>query len=136
MQRYIDSIIRDIPSCYAYVDDLLIASAEQESHKSDLDLVFSKLSEHGIVVNPQKCVFGHSELKFLGFLVSSKCSSPLPENVQFLKEFPLPKTVQKMRKVLATLNFYHCFLKDAAKEQVCLHSLAKNTVKKDNTPIA
>ncbi|GBN78102.1 hypothetical protein AVEN_194688-1 [Araneus ventricosus] len=90
MQRYMDSIIRDIPSCYAYVDDLLIASVDQESHKSDLDLVFSKLSEHGIVVNPQKCVFDQSELKFLGFLISSKGISPLPEKVQFLKEFPLP----------------------------------------------
>ncbi|GBO40756.1 hypothetical protein AVEN_168913-1 [Araneus ventricosus] len=49
MQRYMNSIIRDIPSCYAYVDDLLIASVDQESHKSDIDLVFSKLSEHGIV---------------------------------------------------------------------------------------
>ncbi|GBM78314.1 hypothetical protein AVEN_139729-1 [Araneus ventricosus] len=29
------------------VDDSMIAS-EQESHKSDLDLVFSKLSEHGL----------------------------------------------------------------------------------------
>ncbi|GBL84767.1 hypothetical protein AVEN_93809-1 [Araneus ventricosus] len=57
-QRYIDSVIRDISSCYAYVDDLLIASTDQESHKSDFDLVFSKLSEHGIVVNPQECVFG------------------------------------------------------------------------------
>ncbi|GBM83304.1 Transposon Ty3-I Gag-Pol polyprotein [Araneus ventricosus] len=44
MQRYIDSIIRDIPSCYAYVDDLLIPSVDQESHKSDLHSVFSKLS--------------------------------------------------------------------------------------------
>ncbi|GBN09928.1 Retrovirus-related Pol polyprotein from transposon opus [Araneus ventricosus] len=136
MQRCIDSIIRGIPSCYAYVDDLLIASVDQESHKSDLDLVFSKLSDHGIVVNPQKCVFGQSELKFLGFLVSSKGISPLPEKVQFLKEFPLPKTVQELRRFLATLNFYHRFLKDAAKEQACLHGLVKNKVKKDNTPIA
>ncbi|GBM90891.1 Transposon Ty3-I Gag-Pol polyprotein [Araneus ventricosus] len=116
-QRYSDSIIRDIPSCYAYVDDLLIASVDQESHKSDLDLVFSKLSEHGIVVNPQKCVFSQSELKSLSFLVSSKGISPLPEKVQFLKEFPLPITVQELRRFLATLNFYHRFLKDAAEEQ-------------------
>ncbi|GBM02456.1 hypothetical protein AVEN_5868-1 [Araneus ventricosus] len=45
----IDSIIRDIPGCYAHVADLLIASTDQESHQSDLDLVSSKLSEHGIV---------------------------------------------------------------------------------------
>ncbi|GFX90884.1 retrovirus-related Pol polyprotein from transposon opus [Trichonephila clavipes] len=43
MQSFIDSIIRDIPCCYAYVDDLLIACADHESHKRDLDLVFSKL---------------------------------------------------------------------------------------------
>ncbi|GFW77976.1 retrovirus-related Pol polyprotein from transposon opus [Trichonephila clavipes] len=36
MQRFIDSIIRDIPCCYAYVDDLLIASADHESHKEIL----------------------------------------------------------------------------------------------------
>ncbi|GBN07535.1 Retrovirus-related Pol polyprotein from transposon 17.6 [Araneus ventricosus] len=96
----------------------------------------SKLGEHGIVVNPQKCVFGQSELKFLGFLVSSKGISPLPEKVQFLKQFPLPKTVQELRRFLATLNFYQRFLKDAAKEQACLHGLVKNKVKKDNTPIA
>ncbi|GBM51144.1 Retrovirus-related Pol polyprotein from transposon opus [Araneus ventricosus] len=136
MQRYIDSIIRGISRCYAYVDDMLIASVDQESHKSDLGLVFSKLSEHGIVVNPQKCDFGQSELKFLGFLVSSKGISSLPEKVQFLKEFPLPKTVQELRRFLATSNFYHPFLKDAAKEQACLLGLAKNKVKKDSILIA
>ncbi|GBN24061.1 Retrovirus-related Pol polyprotein from transposon opus [Araneus ventricosus] len=80
---------------------------------NDLDLVFNKLSEHGIV----------------GI-------SPLPEKVQFLKEFSLPKTVQELRRILATLKFSHRFLKDAAKEQACLHCVVKNKVKKDNTHIA
>ncbi|GFT32760.1 transposon Tf2-6 polyprotein [Trichonephila clavipes] len=135
MQRFIDSIIRDIPCCYAYVDDLLIASADHESHKRDLDLVFSKLGEHGIIINPQKCVFGQSELKCLGFLVSSNGISPLPEKIQFLKDSSLPKTVQELRRFLATLNFYHSFLKSAAEEQACLHDLVKNKVKRDDTPV-
>ncbi|GFW42130.1 retrovirus-related Pol polyprotein from transposon 17.6 [Trichonephila clavipes] len=108
---------------------------DHESHKRDLDLVFSKLGEYGIIVNPQKCVFGQSELKFLGFLVSSNGISPLPEKIQFLKDFPLPKTVQELRRFLATLNFYHRFLKGAAEEQACLHDLVKNKVKRDNTPV-
>ncbi|GFU75780.1 hypothetical protein TNCV_1652401 [Trichonephila clavipes] len=121
MQRFIDSIVRDIPCCYAYVDDLLIASADHESHKRDLDLIFSKLGEHRIIVNHQKCVFGQSELKFLGFLVSSNGISPLPEKIQFLKDFPLPKTVQELRRFLATLNFYHRFLKMLLKNRsVCM----------------
>ncbi|GBL86025.1 hypothetical protein AVEN_89082-1 [Araneus ventricosus] len=93
IQRYIDSIIRDIPSCYAYVDDLLTVSTDQESHKSDLDLVFSKLSEHGIVVNPQKCVFVQSELKVLGFPVFPSLSKFLgveqyhPKVMEQLRDF-------------------------------------------------
>ncbi|GBM05535.1 hypothetical protein AVEN_94809-1 [Araneus ventricosus] len=134
--RRLNSLTTPDPYPLPHIHNFVNGLREQEGHKNDLDLVFSKLSEHGIVVNPQKCVFGESELKSLDFLVSSKGISPLPEKVQFLKEFPLPKTVQELRRFLVTLNFYHRFLKDAANEQACLHSLVKNEVKKDNTPIA
>ncbi|GBN11272.1 hypothetical protein AVEN_31170-1 [Araneus ventricosus] len=76
------------------------------------------------------------ELKFLGFFVSSKGISPLPENVQFLNKYPLPKTVQELGRFLATLNFYHRLLKDADTKQAWLYSLAKNKVKKDNTSVS
>ncbi|GFW54361.1 retrovirus-related Pol polyprotein from transposon opus [Trichonephila clavipes] len=126
-----------IPDRYPlpHIHDFVSGLRDHESQKRDLDLVFSKLGEHGIIVNPQKCVFGQSELNFLGFLVSSNGISPLPEKIQFLKDFPLPKTVQELRRFLATLHFYHRFLKGAAEEQACLHDLVKNKVKRDNTPV-
>ncbi|GBM22509.1 hypothetical protein AVEN_183946-1 [Araneus ventricosus] len=74
MQRYIDSVIRNISSFYAYVDDLLTASTDQESQKSDLDIVFSK------VVNPQKCAFVQSELKFLDAAKEQACLHSLVKN--------------------------------------------------------
>lgn len=135
MQRYIDNIIRDIPCCFAYIDDLLIASADVQSHKQDLELVFRRLHEHGIIINPQKCEFGVPELKFLGFLLSAGGISPLPEKIKYLTEYPLPSNVQELRRFLATLNFYHRFLKGAAEQQACLHDFVKNKTKRDKTPI-
>ncbi|GFS66820.1 retrovirus-related Pol polyprotein from transposon opus [Nephila pilipes] len=75
------SIIRDIPCCCAYEDGLLIASTDVGNKRHDLELVFRRLHDHGIVVNPQKCMFGQSELKFLRFFVSSRGISPLLETV-------------------------------------------------------
>ncbi|GBM71642.1 hypothetical protein AVEN_269194-1 [Araneus ventricosus] len=39
-------------------------------------------------------------------------------------------------KVFGYSEFLPSFFKDTAKEKACLHSLVKNKIKKDNTPIA
>jgi cleavage and polyadenylation specificity factor subunit 1 len=134
-QRYIDNIFRGVDYCYAYIDDLLIASCDEESHKKHLEIIFEKLREHGIVVNLQKCVFGAADLQFLGFSVSSTGISPLPEKVKLLREFPLPKNVQELRRFLAMLNFYHRFLKNAAAMQAELYEYIKGKTKNDKTSI-
>ena len=61
-QRFIDQVLHGLEFCYAYVDDLLIASTSPEEHQQHLCLVLDQLSQHGIVINPPKCVFGASQL--------------------------------------------------------------------------
>ncbi|GFT27758.1 retrovirus-related Pol polyprotein from transposon opus [Nephila pilipes] len=102
-----------------------------ESHKKDLELAFRRLSDHGIVVNSQKCMFGQSELKVLDLLIS-----PLPEKVQYLVEYPLPTHEQELRRFLTMFNFYRRFLKGAVEKQASLHDLVKNKMKNDKTLIA
>src|ERR1700755_2291527 len=50
-QRFMDSVLRGLPFCWAYLDDLLIASSSPEQHKSHLQAVFNRLQEFGIRVN-------------------------------------------------------------------------------------
>ena len=57
-QRFLDHVLRDIPHCFKYIDDVLIASRSPDEHKLHLRQVFSRLAEHGLVINPAKCVFG------------------------------------------------------------------------------
>ena len=52
-QRFIDQVLRGLPYCYAYIDDLLIASANPHQHEEHLRTVLQRLSEHGILVNPR-----------------------------------------------------------------------------------
>ena len=59
-------VIRGLPFVYTFIDDLLIASETAEEHKQHLNILFASLSEYGVIINPAKCVFGVSNLDFLG----------------------------------------------------------------------
>ena len=51
-QRFIDQVLRGLPFCYAYIDDVLIASPTLEEHKTHLHTIFNRLREFGIIINP------------------------------------------------------------------------------------
>jgi len=53
-------------------DDILVFSKSEEDHKKHLRVLFGRLSDYGVIVNSQKCVLCTTEVKFLGFLVSSE----------------------------------------------------------------
>ncbi|GAB1609921.1 uncharacterized protein LOC115213179, partial [Argonauta hians] len=57
-QRFMDNVLRGLDFVFVYIDDVLIASRSVSEHEAHLELLFQRLSEFGIVVNPNKCVFG------------------------------------------------------------------------------
>ena len=109
-----DNVLHGLPCCYDYIDDLLIASTSPEEHLQHVRSVLQRLSTHGILVNPQKCVFGVPSLDFLGHRVDSKGIHPLPEKVAAIQEFAQPTTQRKLREFLGLVNFYHRFVPNCA----------------------
>nr|VZI49822.1 unnamed protein product [Spirometra erinaceieuropaei] len=89
-QRFIDHVLRGLPFVYAYTDDLLVASRNEEEHKDHLALVFDRLDKFGVVINPSKCVLGVPSLEFLGHQVDSEVLRPLPSKVEAVRNFPSP----------------------------------------------
>ncbi|GBN09814.1 Retrovirus-related Pol polyprotein from transposon opus [Araneus ventricosus] len=134
-QSFIDNVVRDSDFCIAYLDDIFIFSGTEEQHRLDLDRVLLRLSDFGLLINFNKCVFRASKGHFLGYLVSKDCIQPLPEKVKVLLDFYLPKFVEQLCRVLAMIRFYHKFLKDAAKVKSCLNDLTKRKSKSDKTPL-
>ena len=122
-QRFIDQVLRGLPYCYAYIDDLLIASNSPEEHQQHLRQVLQRLCDHGIVINPSKCEFGVKELNFLGHRVSSQGIQPLPERVKAVTDFPTPTSLRKLREFLGLVNFYHRFIPNCASILGPLNSL-------------
>ena len=121
-QRFIDTALRNLKSkdsgkdvtIFTYIDDILIASDDIESHRGDLIALFERLTKFNLKINPIKCEFIKSSLDFLGHRISENGIKPLPEKVQAVQEFPLPQTYRQLRRFIGMINYYHRFLKNAA----------------------
>ena len=106
-QRFIDEVIREFDLCSIYIDDLneLIASTTPAQHQEHLRLLFRRLSDYGIVVDPGKCQLGVASFDFLGHRVDSNGIHPLQEKVTVIRDFPRPPTLTKLRELLSLVNF-------------------------------
>ncbi|GFT94532.1 transposon Tf2-11 polyprotein [Trichonephila clavipes] len=107
-----------------------------EEHHSHLRTIFQRLSSYGLKLNISKCVFGVTELIFLGHLITPDGIKPLPDKVQAVLDYKQPETVGSLRKFLGLLNFYRYFLPKAAEQQYLLSEFLKGSKgKKDSRPL-
>ena len=76
-QRFIDHVTRGLDFVFVYLDDLLVTSPDHKTQKKHLRNIFARLAEYGIIIGPEKCHFGTTELSFLGHHVCAEVISPL-----------------------------------------------------------
>ena len=63
-QRYMDKIFSELKCVYVYLDDILIASENEQKHFEDLEKVFSLLKKYDLKINLKKCVFNLEKIDF------------------------------------------------------------------------
>jgi ribonuclease HI/transposase InsO family protein len=79
MSKTFRDLIRD--RVEVYVDDIMVKTKRGSTLVEDLTLVFNKLRATRTKLNPDKCVFGVSVGKLLGFLVSHRGIEANPEKI-------------------------------------------------------
>ena len=124
-QRLMNSILRDLPFVFVYLDDILVSSTNRTEHAEHLRSVFKALSDAGLVVQRPKCIFGATEVTFLGHEVSEAGIKPLPEKVAAVQNFPVPDKKQTLQTFLGMINFYHRFVPNLASKLGPLHEACK-----------
>ena len=126
-QRMMNCILAGINgiSCLVYLDDIIVFSRSFKEHLQDLEQVFSRLIEAGIVLKPSKCQFAVQQVEYLGHIVSSRGLSPDPRKIEKLKTFPTPKTLTELRSFLGFASYYRRFIKNFALLAAPLFKLLK-----------
>ena len=113
-QRLMDEILGDLPRVYVYIDDILIASETLEQHLQDIETVFKRLAENGLVIQRSKCVLGKPSLEFLGYHVNEEGITPLPDKVHAIRATSPPTTVKELQRFLGMVGYYRKFIPSAA----------------------
>lgn len=134
-QRHIHEVLQGLEFVFPYIDDILIASDNEEQHITHLRIVFERLREYGMSVNPAKCILGKEETKYLGHLITPNGLSPLPEKVEAIKLYKKPMIAKDLRRFIAMINFYRRFIPNAVETQMVLQSLIIGNVKNDKRPV-
>ena len=83
----------------AYVDDIVVTSAERKNHVVDLAETFANLRKSNLSLNPKKCVFGVDKGKVLGCLVPTKGIETNPDKVKALRNMEEPRSMRDVQKL-------------------------------------
>ena len=79
-----------------YVDDMLVKSRREEDHLEDLKETFNTLRSYNMKLNPEKCAFGVTAGKFLGFMVSQRGIKANPNKIRAIMEMEPPRNVKEV----------------------------------------
>jgi hypothetical protein len=116
-----------------FVDDVNIHNGTWNEHLCHIQLVFQKLTEVNLKLDPDKCCFGSKSISFLGHIVDCTGSQPNPRKVLIVMKFPTPKATTNVKAFLGLIRYYKRFITEYAK--IVKPTLTKKECKFFWTPI-
>ena len=103
----------------------------EEGHNKIVEEVLRRLEENDLFVKPEKCVQKVREVGFLGVIIGEDRVRMEKEKVQGVIEWPVPKNMKDVQKVLGLTNYYRQFVKDFARVAKPLYKMTKKEIKQN-----
>ena len=91
----------------AYIDDIVVKCKSRGDLITNFKETFNNLRRNKMMLNPDKCAFGVSSSKLLGYLVSQHDIKANPKKVKAIEDMQSPrchKEVQKLARMKAALS--------------------------------
>lgn len=111
--------------CFVYCDDLIVFGRTVDIHNKNLMEVFDRLRKTNLKLNPAKCEFMKTQLLYLGHEVSANGVLPDPQKITVVKNYPVPKNAEEVRRFVAFCNYYRKFIRSFAEITVPLNKLCR-----------
>jgi hypothetical protein len=102
-QDMMNHIFRDMldQGVIAYIDD-----ETEEKHDELIREVLKRFEENGLVISPEKCVWGRNKVEFLGYIISEEGIEMAKDKVETVLVWEPPKSLKEMQAFLGFANFY------------------------------
>ena len=124
-QREVEKIIEKVNGAISAQDDIIIWVCTQQECKQRVKRVLSEIRKSGHKLNKSKCIFGASEVTFLGHVLSAEGVKSDPEKVKAIRDMEIPITKIELQRFLGMVNYLGKFLPNLAEETAPLRILLK-----------
>jgi hypothetical protein len=122
MRRVFGELIERIIE--AYVDDNMVKSKKTGDLVPDSTEVFVKLRQHGVKLNPKKCVFGVPRGMLLVFVVSERGIEANLEKISAIMDMGPIKNLKGVQRVMGCLAALSRFIARLGERSLPLYNLS------------
>ena len=93
-------------------------SKNEEDHIADLKETFANLREASLKLNPEKCIFGDSRGKVLGYIIEPEGIRANPKKTKAITSLVEPSTKKEVQKLTGRIAALNRFISKSA--ECCL----------------
>ncbi|XP_037028486.1 uncharacterized protein K02A2.6-like [Bradysia coprophila] len=113
-QKIMEQILNGCDGTLNASDDIIVYGNTKKEHDERLDRVLNRLKQFNVTLNFNKCVFGATEIDFLGHHLSTDGIRPMSSKISAVKEFRDPRTTEEVRSFLGLVNYVGKFIPNLA----------------------
>ena len=118
------------------MDDIVVKTKDGATLVQDLEETFANLRKINLKLNPEKCVFGVSSGKLLGFFVSQRGIEANPDKIRAIEQIEAPKRIKDVRRLTGCVAAMIRFISKSAKRALPFFKILKKAGPMEWTPEA
>ena len=127
-QHTLQQTLHGIKGTKNIADDIIVFGNTREEHDRALEECLTRLQEHNLTLNFQKCKFLKKNLEFFGLVFTEQGVSPDPKKLEAFANTQRPTSVSEVRSLLGMSNYSSKFIEHYATITEPLRELTrKNT---------
>ena len=129
-QRLMNQVLRKYLNKFVavYIDDIIIYSKTFEEHLDHVEQVFQALLVANLRIKLKKSKFCFPNIPFLGHIVGRDGIQPDSENIEKVKNYPVPTDLTSLRGALGLFSYYRKFIKGFSKIAKPMNELLKKDI--------
>jgi len=111
-QRMVNKVFKDLigNTMEVYIDNMLVKSVHHTDHFQHLDKAFNLLKQYKVKLNLEKCTFGVTSGKFLGYLVTQCGIKADTNHISAILNMKSPTCVKEVQMLNGRLAAHNRFI--------------------------